>query len=97
MASQPPFTHLEPAYQLHYYLCFKTHYLREALVDPEERSLITLALGSVCEKEGYHLLEGNVESTYVRLLLSLRPDQSVAQAVQRLKRESLSAVLCGFR
>jgi hypothetical protein len=40
MANQPPFTHLEPAYQLHYYLCFKTHYLREALVDPDKQPLI---------------------------------------------------------
>jgi putative transposase len=85
MTSRPPFTHLESAYQLHYYLCFKTHYLRNVLVGTTEQELVSVATETVCEKEGYHLLETNVEPTYVRLLLSLKPDQSVSRAVQRLK------------
>lgn len=85
MTSRPPFSQLESAYQLHYYLCFKTHYLREALVGNTEQELVNIAAEAVCNKEGYHLLETKVEPAYVRLLLSLKPDQSVSRAVQRLK------------
>jgi putative transposase len=85
MTSRPPFNDLESAYQLHYYLCFKTHYLREALVGKKEQELVSHAAEVVCNKEGYHLLETKLEPTYVRILLSLKPDQSVSRAVQRLK------------
>jgi putative transposase len=81
----PPFSHPESAYQLHYYLCFKTHYLRETLVSKPEQELVHISAEAACSKEGYHLLETNVEPAYVRLLLSLKPDQTVSQAVQRLK------------
>lgn len=85
MTSGPSFSHLESAYQLHFYLCFKTHYLREALNRSAEQELVNIAVDSVCTKEGYHLLETSVEPTYVRLLLSLKPNQSVSRVVQRLK------------
>ena len=85
MTSRPPFSHLESAYQLHFYLCFKTHYLREALVGDTEQQLVNTTAEAVCAKEGYLLLETRVEPAHVRLLLSLKPDQSISQAVQRLK------------
>jgi putative transposase len=85
MNSRPSFSHLEPAYQLHFYLCFKTHYLREALNGRAEQELVNIAAEAVSTKEGYHLLETRVEPACVRLLLSLKPNQSVSRAVQRLK------------
>ena len=85
MSNFPPFSHLESAYQLHYYFCFKTHYLREAFVSNREQELVQTAMDAVCNKEGYHLLEIGVNPTYVRLLLSLKPNQSVSRVVQRLK------------
>jgi putative transposase len=80
-----PFSNLESAYQLHYYLCFKTHYLREVLVGKTEQELVNIAAEAVATREGYHLLDTKVEPAYTRLLLSLKPDQAISQAVQRLK------------
>src|SRR2546425_9553428 len=80
-----PLTHLESAYQLHYYLCFKTHYLRDVLVSEKERELVSTSAESVCNRQGYHLLDTSVESSYVRLLVSLKPDHAVSEAIQRLK------------
>jgi putative transposase len=76
---------LESAYQLHHYLCFRTHYLREMFRGDEERDVIAQTSEMVCEREGYHLLDYQVSTDHVRLLVSLTPDQSVSQAVQRLK------------
>jgi putative transposase len=85
MINLPPFSHLSSAYQLHHYLCFKTHYLREILVSDNERDVIMTAANAVCDQEGYHILEMNVEPAFVRLLISLTPEQTVSRAVQRLK------------
>jgi putative transposase len=85
MATVSPFEHLDSAYQLHHYLCFKTHYLREVLAGDNERDLIATAAQAVCSREGYHLLETHVEPAHVRMLLSLTPEQTVSQAVQRVK------------
>ena len=78
-------------------MCFNTHYLREALAGKTEQELVNIAAEAVCNIEGYHLLKTNVEPTYVRLLLSLKPDQSVSRAVQRLKGNISRQVLGGFR
>jgi len=83
--STVPFTHLDSAYQLHHYVCFKTHYLREVLSGAKERDLIATAAQAICNREGYHLLETQVESAHVRMLVSLTPSQTVSQAVQRIK------------
>jgi putative transposase len=80
-----PFKQLDSAYQLHHYLCFKTHYLREVLVGDNHRNLIATAAEAVCSREGYHLLDTQVEPAHVRMLVSLTPEQTVSQAVQRLK------------
>lgn len=80
-----PFKHLESAYQLHHYLCFKTHYLREVLGGDSERELIATTMDAVCAREGYHLLETSIEPAYVRLLVSLTPAQTVSKTVQQLK------------
>jgi REP-associated tyrosine transposase len=85
MTVASPFKRLQSAYQLHHYLCFKTHYRREALGGDSERDLIATAAQAVCSREGYHLLETQVEPAHVRMLISLTPEQTVSQAVQRVK------------
>ena len=80
-----PFKQLDSAYQLHHYLCFKTHYLREVLVGDNHCDLIATAAEAVCSREAYHLLDTQVEPAHVRMLVSLTPEQTVSQAVQRLK------------
>lgn len=77
--------YFEPAYQLHHYLIFRTHYLREMFHGNHENDLIDRTLQEVCEREKYHLLERQIAVDHVRLLVSLTPDQIVSQAVQRFK------------
>ena len=81
----PHFTALEAAYQLHYYLCFKTHYLRPTLATNEAQLLVRSVLEDVCAREQYHLLESETSKDHLRLLVSLRPNQTVSRTVRMLK------------
>jgi len=81
----PHFRALEAAYQLHFYLCFKTHYLRPILISDDHRDLVTRVFDEVSAREQYHLLETDVAADYVRLLLSMKPTQTVSHAVKMLK------------
>ncbi|MFY9554062.1 MAG: IS200/IS605 family transposase [Blastocatellia bacterium] len=85
MASASRFGQLNSAYQLHHYLCFKTHYLRELFAADTERDFVAATAQEVCSREGYHLLDTQVEPAHVRMLISLTPAQTVSQAVQRVK------------
>jgi len=77
----PPFTSVESAYQLHFYLCFKTYSLKPLL----KEDLVQGIVSEVCERERYHLLESQLRPDYVKLLLSLKPNQAVSRVVQMLK------------
>ena len=46
----PHFTALEAAYQLRYYLCFKTKYLKPTLAATETQDLANQVLSEVCER-----------------------------------------------
>lgn len=81
----PHFKALRAAYQLHYYLCFKTHYLRPMLHSNRVRQLVNDIVADVCSREQYHLLESDMTDDHLRLLLSLEPTQTVSRAVQMLK------------
>jgi REP-associated tyrosine transposase len=77
----PPFTFLESAYQLHFYLCFKTQSLKPLL----QQDLVQRTIAEVCERERYHLLESQMRPDHLKLLLSLRPNQAVSRVVKMLK------------
>ncbi len=81
----PTFKYLEAAYQLHSYCCFKTHYLRPLFASSEAQKSINDTVEDVCNRHDYHLLDIKVSDNYVRLLLSLKPDQTVSRAVQMMK------------
>src|SRR5262245_11617772 len=81
----PHFMALEAAYQLHFYLSFKTHYRRPILTSASQQTLVQCVLDQVCLREGYHLLETSVDPDHVRLLLSMKPEQTVSKAVNILK------------
>lgn len=83
--TSPPFKALTAAYQLHFYLCFKTHYLRPLLASEAEHSLINRVLDDVCAREQYHLLESQITPDHLRVLLSVKPEQTVSRAVKMLK------------
>ena len=76
---------LEAAYQLHFYLCFKTHYLKPAIATSSAQSLIHSVVDELCVREGYHLLEADIGETKLRLLLSLKPTHTVSNVAKMLK------------
>ena len=81
----PHFKALEAAYQLHFYFCFKTHYLKPLLATSGADLLVRDTLADVCERQQYHLLETDIADDHLRLLLSLQPAQTVSQAAKMLK------------
>ena len=84
-----PYTHLEWAYQLHYYICFRT-YRRRGLTDANS---LADTLNQLCHLNGYHVLEMKLRSTDVQLLLSLKPEHSISYVLKKLKGDS-SNTLC---
>jgi len=82
---KPVFTVLDSAYQLHYYLGFRTHFRKPLFPTNKEHDLIKIVLDDVCRREKYHLLDTSIEKDHLRLLLSLKPDQRVSRAIQMLK------------
>jgi len=81
----PTFKSLEAAYQLHFYLAFKTHYLRPLFQREDERALVKNVLDDVCNRQRFHLLEANVSDDHLRLLVSLKPEQTISSTVKTLK------------
>jgi REP element-mobilizing transposase RayT len=86
--------HLEPiadlnwAYQLRFYLCFRTHW-RIAFFESDDRAvLLSNGLNEICRRHDYHLLRSKVYPDHVRCLVSLRPDQEIAKATQTIKSNS---------
>ena len=78
-----PFTTLTWAYQLHYYLCFRTHRRRPLSADILTR--LTDAIHDICERQNSHLLEFHPEPTKILCLLSLRPAHTISKLVQVMK------------
>ncbi len=81
----PHVASLAAAYQLHFYLLFKTYYRRPLFVSNDASSLLTRVLTDVCSRKNYHLLETNIDPDNVGLLVSLNPSQSVSETVRFLK------------
>ena len=86
--------HLEPlntiswAYQLHYYLCFRTRRCRSIFNTPEHVEALETALREICERHEYHLLQSKVYSDHLRCMLSLRPAQAISKVIQTIKANS---------
>jgi REP element-mobilizing transposase RayT len=78
-----PFTSLTWAYQLHYYLCFRTHRRRQYLSDSCDH--LTDIFKEICTLHNYHLLELSPEPGQVLCLLSLQPSHTIAKAMQLIK------------
>ena len=76
---------LESAYQLHYYLGFRTYLRKPLFATRKEHELVKAVLDDVCLRENYHLLDTTVDKDHLRLLLSLKPDQRVSRVIQMLK------------
>src|SRR5690242_8077309 len=83
-----PLTTLTWAYQLHYYLCFRTRCRRTIFSSEASIKLLSELIEQISIREAYHVLEQNSYPTQLRCLLSLRPGQTVAKAIQILKANS---------
>jgi REP element-mobilizing transposase RayT len=76
------------AYQLHYYLCFRTRRCRGVFTTPGHVEALDAALREICERHDYHLLQSKVYPDHLRCLLSLRPSQAISQVIQTIKANS---------
>jgi putative transposase len=85
MTTSPRFKALEAAYQLHFYLLFKTRYVRPLLAGKDEQGLIATVLDDVCAREQYQLLDTSVTPNDLRLLVSLKPEQTISRVVKTVK------------
>lgn len=81
-----PFTSLAWAYQLHYYLCFRTHRRRPSFAS--KAAQLTELIGEICARHDYHLLECRPQPDQLRCLVSLRPAQPISKVMQTIKTNS---------
>ena len=87
-----PFQYPHAAYQLHYYLCLRSK-RNKPLFTSSIRSSLEEHLKEICDHCRFHLLESSSREDHLRLVLSLRPEHSVADAVKKI-RGNLSRSLC---
>ena len=83
-----PLTTLSSAWQLHYYLGFRTRRRRSLFTAPERVHLLTTTLSEICERHDYHLLQARIYPDHLRCLLSLRPAQAISTVIQKIKANS---------
>lgn len=83
-----PYTSLTWAYQLHYYLCFRTHRRKRLFTSSEVETTLTHLLSEIASNHDYHLLNHEILPNQVRCLFSLRPSHAVAKVAQILKSNS---------
>ncbi len=83
-----PFTSLTWAFQLHYYLCFRTRSRRPHFRNNAASTTLSQVAAEICERHDYRLLEHNIYADEMRCLLSLKPNQAVAKVLQTIKANS---------
>lgn len=83
-----PLTTISWAYQLHYYLCFRTHRRQQIFAASTESNGLLAVVSEICKRHEFHLLESQTYPGQFRCLLSLRPDQSVSGVIQTIKANS---------
>ena len=91
-----PFTSLTWAYQLHYYLCFRTRRRRTLFSSERQVNLLSQLIQEISANHDYRLLEHKSYPTELRCLFSLRPSQTVAKTVQLLKSNSSRGLARAF-
>jgi len=79
-----PIADLKWAYQLHYYVCFRTRSRRKEFHGSGQLSLAR-ALEDVCSNHDYHLLQHKIYPDHLRCLLSLRPDHALSAVLNKIK------------
>jgi REP element-mobilizing transposase RayT len=80
-----PYTTLTWAYQLHYYLCFRTHRRKQIFTSTDVQNKLAGLISEIATNHDYHLLDHHTYPNQLRCMLSLRPSHAVAKVVQILK------------
>jgi REP element-mobilizing transposase RayT len=83
-----PLNTISWAYQLHYYLCFRTRRSQSIFITPKHVDALDAALREICQRHEYHLLQSKVYPDHLRCLLSLRPTQAISKVIQTVKANS---------
>ncbi|MDH7474346.1 MAG: transposase, partial [Anaerolineae bacterium] len=84
MSLRPPYRDLPSVYFLHYLLVFQTRRNRPVFVGELAEQVITW-LEEICEQENYHLLSLQLRARFLEIFLSLRPNHSISEVVQKTK------------
>jgi putative transposase len=90
-----PYTSLKWAYQLHYYLCFKTH-RRKPIFNTDRATALADLIAEICQNHDYHTLNHHTYDEQFRGLFSLRPEQAIAKTIQTLKSNSARELAKSF-
>lgn len=90
-----PLTELTWAYQLHYYLCFRTHRRQPFFSSKINSDTLLTVINEICNRHEYHLLQNKTYPDQFRCLVSLRPDQPISNVVQVIKANASRE--CGLR
>ena len=89
-----PLSSLTWAYQLHYYLCFRTRSRCPHFSTDAASAALKVITTEICERHDYHLLAHDIYADESRCLLSLKPNQAVAKVMQTIKANSSRD--CGY-
>jgi len=88
-----PLSELRWAYQLHYYICFRTRWRRDEFYTANREASLSRTLADICGNHDYHLLEHKVYPDHLRCLVSLKPDHAISKVLNTLK-SNLSREFC---
>jgi putative transposase len=81
----PTYTDINWAYQLHYYLRFRTHRRRPHFADAARAQTLSEIVAEICGRREYHCLETKVHEANFRCLLSLRPAHDLSTVIEKIK------------
>lgn len=88
-----PFSNLRWAYQLHYYLCFQTRWVRPVFGSRRASEFISECLSEVCQTHDYHLLKSRVYDDHIRCIVSLRPEHVISRVIN-IAKSNVSRQFC---
>ena len=88
-----PYTQIKWAYQLHFYICFRTRWRRGAFGDVKREASLSRLFAEISTHHDYHPLQHKVYHDHLRCLLSLKPDQSISNVINKLK-SNMSREFC---
>lgn len=80
-----PLTKLHWAYQLHYYICFRTHRRKTLFSSKERGAALSRWLTQICGVHEYHLLRSKPYPNHLRCLTSLQPSHTISSVLQVIK------------